>query len=119
MVFQRGTSFAQNSKMSVTSRSDGAGGEDVRAARRILFQDVVLNRAIQLRPLDAAALGDDEQQREENRGRRVDRHRDRHFVERNLGKQRLHVIDRVDGDADLADFAAGAHVVRVHADLRR
>ena len=93
--------------------------KDVSAARRILFEDVVLNRAVEFRPGDAATLRDHDQQREENRGRRVDRHRDGHAVERNLVEERFHVGDGVDGDADFSDFASRARVVRIHPDLRR
>ena len=36
---------------------------------------------------------------------RVDRHRGGHLVQRDAVEQRPHVVDRVDGDADLADLA--------------
>ena len=39
--------------------------------------------------------------------------------ERNAGKEGLHVLDRVDGDADPAHFAGGERVIGVVADLGR
>ncbi len=49
----------------------------------------------------------------------VHRHRHRHAVERNAVEQDLHVFDRVDCDARLADVADDARVVRVVAAVRR
>ena len=45
----------------------------------------------------------------------VDRHRHRHLAEVDAGEQRLHVVERVDGDALAADLAEGARVVGVVA----
>ena len=54
---------------------------------------------------------------QEDRRRRVDRHRGRDPAERNAVEQRPHVVDAVDGDADPSDLAAGRRGVRVVADL--
>ena len=64
------------------------------------------------------SFGDDDVHREQRRRRRVDRHRRRHLVERNLGEQRVHVVDRVDRDAHAADLAQRARRVGVEAHLR-
>ena len=54
------------------------GRIDVRAARDVLLEDVVLDRAAERRARDAALLGDDDVHREQRRRRRVDRHRRGH-----------------------------------------
>ena len=54
---------------------------DVGAARDVLLEDVVLNRAVEPCP-DALLLGDDLVHQQQDRGGRVDRHRRRHLVER-------------------------------------
>ena len=68
--------------------------------------------------LDALLLGDQLVEEHEQRRRRVDRHRGRHGVERDVAQQRAHVGDRVDGDARAADLAAGERVVGVEPELR-
>ena len=68
---------------------------------------------------DALAPRDRDVQRQQDDRRRVDGHRRRHLVERDAVEQRRHVLDRVDGDADAADFAGGQRVVGVVAHLRR
>ena len=52
---------------------------------------------------------------EHRQHRAVHRHRDRDLVERNAVEQDLHVLDRVDRDARLADVADDARVVGVVA----
>ena len=105
--------------MSVTIRSDGARRIDVGAARDVFLQDVVLDRARQRRGGDALPLRDRDVERQQDDRRRVDRHRRRHAIERDAVEQRRHVLDRIDRDADAADFAGGQRMVRVVAHLRR
>src|SRR5207247_5134379 len=81
--------------------------------------DVVLDGAAQLVALDALPLGDELVQQEEQRGRRVDRHRRRDLAERDPVEEQLQVGDRVDRDTGPPHFAYGARVVRVVAELRR
>ena len=100
-------------------REDRLGRIDVRAARDVLLEDVVLDRAAQLRARDAALLGDDDVHREQRRRRRVDRHRRRDLVERDPVEQHVHVLDGVDRDADASDLAERARRVGVDAHLRR
>ena len=97
----------------------GARRIDVGAARDVLLQDVVLDRAGQLTCVNALSASDGHVQRQQDDRRRVDGHRRRHAVERDAVEQRGHVLDRVDGDADPADLAGGQRMVRVVADLRR
>ncbi len=93
--------------------------EDVVAARDVLLEDVVLHRAAQRRAPDAALLRDELVEEQEQRGRRVDRHRRRDLVERNPVEQDLHVGERVDRNSGAPDLAQRARVVRVVAELRR
>ncbi len=92
---------------------------DVVAARDVLLEDVVLRRPAQLLRRHALLLGDELVEEQQHRGRRVDRHRRRDLVERDLVEGDPHVLDRVDGHAGAADLAEAARVVRVEAELRR
>ena len=70
-------------------------------------------------PRHSLLFGDELVEEEKQRGRRVDRHRRRNLVERNLVEQQLHVGNRVDRDTGAPDFAHGARIVGVVAELRR
>jgi hypothetical protein len=105
--------------MSTVSRIDGAGREDVGAARQVLLDDVVLRRARSARVGHALLLGDREVEREQPHRGRVDRHRRVHLVERDAVEQRAHVAEVGDRHADLADLAARQLVVGVVAGLGR
>ena len=94
-------------------------GEAPGVARDELLQQIVLHRAAHLVEGNAAALRDGGHHRDEDRRGRVDRHGDRHAVERDAVEDRLHVAEGVDRHAHLADLALGARVVAVVADLRR
>ena len=69
--------------------------------------------------VDAGLLRGDDVEREQPRGRRVDRHRRVHAVERDAVEQRPHVALVADRHADLADLAARELVVGVVARLGR
>jgi hypothetical protein len=92
---------------------------DVVPARDVLLEYVVLRRAAQLLGWDALLLADELVEEQQDRGRRVDRHRRRDLVQRDLVERRAHVVDRVDRDARAADLAQAARVVGVKAELRR
>ena len=100
-------------------RSECARRVDVGAARDVLLEDVVLDRARQRRERHALPPRHGDVERQQDDRRRVDRHRRRDAVERDAVEQRRHVLDRVDRDADAADFARGQRVVGVVAHLRR
>ena len=68
---------------------------------------------------DALSPGDRDIERKENDRGRIDRHRRRHVIQRDAVEQRRHVFERVDGDADPADFTGGKRMVGVVAHLRR
>ncbi len=55
---------------------------------------------------------------EEDRRRGIDGHRRRHPIERNALEEILHVLQRRDGDPDLADLAVGGRRVGIVAHLR-
>jgi hypothetical protein len=91
----------------------------VGAAGDVLLEQVVLDRATDVRARHTVLLGDELVHQEEDRGRRVDRHRRRDLVERQVGEQQPHVGHRVDRDTDLADLALRPAVVGVVPHLRR
>ena len=68
---------------------------------------------------DALLVGDRDVHRDQHRRRRVDGHRGRDPVERDAVEDRLHVGQRVDRHADLADLAGRAVVVGVEPHLGR
>ena len=92
---------------------------DVGVPGDVLLEHVVLDRAPQLRTVDALFVADGDVHREQHRGGRVDGHRRRDFVEGDPVENRLHVVKRVDGDAGLADLARRHRVVGVVAHLGR
>ena len=119
IVFHFGTSFAQNCEDVGDQPHRRTRREDVFLLRDELFQDVVLNRARERLPVGALLLGDDQVHREDHRRRRVDRHRRRDVGERDAVEQPLHVGERRDRHAALADFAERQRMVRIAAHQRR
>ena len=79
--------------------------EDVVPARDVLLEDVVLDGAAERLPRHALLLGDELVEQEEERGRRVDRHRGRDLAERDRVEEDPHVGERVDRDARAPDLA--------------
>ena len=67
----------------------------------------------------ALLLADQLVEQQQHRGRRVDRHRRRDLVERDLVERGPHVVDRVDRDPGPADLAEAARIVGVEAELGR
>ena len=92
---------------------------DVRAARDVFLEDVVLNGSGQRRQSHALPLRHRDVQRQQDDRRGVDRHRRRDAIERDPVEERGHVVDRSDRHADASDLAGGQRVVRVVPDLRR
>ena len=104
--------------MSVTSRRLGLRREDVGAAGHVLLEQVVLDRAVQLRRGDALLAGRRDVHGQDRSGRGVDGHGGGDLVQRDLVEERLHVLQAADGHADLAHLALGQGMVAVVADLR-
>ena len=102
---------------------EGVGDDPHRRTRRIdigppgdvLLEDVVLDRAAQALRGDTGLLGHDLIEQQEDGRRGVDGHRRGDTVEREVGQQRPHVLDRVDGHAHLA---LGPRMIGVVAHLR-
>ena len=67
----------------------------------------------------ALLLGRDDVAGQHRQHRAVHRHRHRHLVQRDAVEQDLHVLDRVDGHAGLADVAGDARMVAVVAAVGR
>ena len=95
------------------------GRVDVVAARHVLLEDVVLDRAAQLLGGDALLLADQLVEQQQDRRRSVDRHRRGDAVEGDLLEADPHVLDRVDRDPGAADLAVAERVVGVAAELGR
>ena len=94
------------------------GRVDVGVADHELLEDVVLDGPGKLLLRDALLLGGDHVPREHGEHRAVHGHRHRHAVERDRVEQHLHVLDRVDGHAGLADVADDTGMVAVVAAVR-
>ena len=111
---QRGISAVQKRIVSATIRIDGRGGKMnsfcAWYSLRMSFWRVPPKPR-----LDAAPLGHVDVHRQQDGGRRVDRHGRRDLREVDLAVEVLHVGERVDGDAALAHLAQRQRVVRVAA----
>ncbi len=101
--------------MSEMMRKRRRGRIDIGVAHHEFFEDVVLDRARQLRLRHALFLGRDDVEREHRQHRAVHGHRHAHLVERDAGEQRAHVVDRIDRDARHADIAGHARMIAVVA----
>ena len=91
---------------------------DVIAARRVLLEDVVLDRAAQLLGRNTLALARQFVEQQQDRGGRIDRHRRRNVAERNALEEALHILDRVDRDTRATNLAEAARIVRIETQLR-
>ena len=109
----------QYRKMSPMICMEGAGRIDVGVADHELFQNVVLNGSAQVLGGDALLFGGHDIERHDRQNRAVHGHRDGHLPQRDLVEEDLHVFDRIDGHAGLADIARDALVVRIVAAMRR
>ena len=95
------------------------GRVDEVPAGDVLLEDVVLDRAAELRARHALLFGDELVEQQQHAGGRVDRHRGGDLGERDPVERGAHVVDRVDRDAGAADLAEAARVVGVEAELGR
>ena len=92
--------------------------EDIGATGDIFFENVILDGAAQLVGRHALLLAHSNDHRQQNRGRRVNRHANAHLVERDAVEQRFHVVQAADRDADFAHFTFGQLMIGVIANLR-
>ena len=96
------------------------GRVDEVPARGVLLEDVVLDRSAQLLGRHALLLADQLVEQQQDRRRRVDRHRGRDLVERDLVEGGAHVLERVEiATPGAADLAQAQRVVGVAPELRR
>ncbi len=95
------------------------GRVDIRVANHEFLEDVILDRALEFLLRHALLLGGDDEPGQHRQYRAVHRHRHAHPVERDAVEQDLHVLDRVDRDAGLADITDDARVVAVIAAMGR
>ena len=119
MVFHLGSSSRAVAEDVGDQAQRGRRRVDVGAAGDVLLEHVVLDGPGERRAGDALLLGDDLVGQQQDGRRGVDRHRRRDLVQRDAVEQGPHVVDRVDGHADLADLARCERVVGVVAHLRR
>ena len=119
IALKRGTSCGAELDRVGDEPQRRAGRPDPRAAADVLLEDVVLDRAAELRPVDALLLADGDVEREQDRGGAVDREAGADPVERDLVEEDLGVGERVERDADPADLLLDVGVVGVVAALRR
>ena len=92
---------------------------NVSSASDIFFQQIVLNCSRNLGRRHATLLGDQLVKQQQHGSRRIDRHRCRHFVKRQIGEQHTHVFDRIDRDANFANLASRTRMIAVVPHLRR
>ena len=85
----------------------------------VLLEDVRLDRPAELVRGDALLLRGDDVEREHDRGRGVDGHRDGDLVERDSVEEGLHVVHGVHGDSLHPHLAKRAGVVGVEAHQAR
>ncbi len=83
-----------------------------------LFEDVVLQRATELRRGYALLFGDGDVHAQQDRSRRVDRHRGRDVAERDAVEQGFHVGQRVDRHPAVPDLPTAGRGVRILAHQR-
>ena len=117
MVFQRGSSRGAELEDVGHQAHGGPRAVDVRAARDVLLEDVVLHGPTELVTRDAAAVGDGHVHRQQDGRGGVDGHRGGHAAERQAVEQDLHVVDGADRHADSADLAGGELGIGVVAHL--
>ena len=95
------------------------GREDIFLLRDEFFENVVLDGAAQLVRTHALVLGCGDIHRPDDRGRRVDGHARGHLIERNAIQQDLHILQRRDSNAALAEFPQSLRLVGVVAHQSR
>ena len=93
--------------------------EDVRAASCVLFEDIVLDRALELIRRNTLLLSNSNVHSQQYGGRCIDGHGGGNLAEIDLVEEDFHISQGVDGNTNLAYFTLGDIIIRVIADLRR
>ena len=94
------------------------GRVNVFLLRDVFLQDVVLDGAGDLLPVGTLFFRDHQVHRPQHAGRGIDRHRGGDLFQIDAVEQDLHVFQRIDGDAALADFAFAGRMIGVVAHQR-
>ena len=93
----------------------GRGRIDVFLLRDVFLEDVVLDGAGDLLPVGFLLFGDHQVHGPQHGGGRIDGHGGGDVLQVDAVEEDLHVLERVDGDAALADLALAHEVVGVVA----
>ena len=117
MVFHSGTFWLVQAKQVSNDAHRLRWRKDVGAASDVFLEDIVLHRARELANVSTLATGNRNIKRQQNRRRRVDGHRSGDFRQIDAIEEALHVLDRVDRDADFSNLANGQRVIGIQADL--
>src|ERR1700687_2445384 len=96
----------------------GRGRIDVLLLRDVLLENVILQSAGNFLPVGALLFRNDQVHGPEHAGRRIDGHRCRDFFQGDTVEQDLHIFERINGHAALANFAFAGRVVGVVAHER-
>jgi hypothetical protein len=89
------------------------GRVNIGVAHHVLFQNVVLNGAGELLVRNALLLGGDDVKRQHRQHRAVHGHGHRHLIERDAVEQDVHIQQRINRHARLADIADHAAMIGV------
>ncbi len=117
-MFHSGTFWLVQANRSVMMRMACCWRINVRAPGDVFLEHIVLHRAGELANVGALAAGHRDVERQQNRRGRIDGHRSGNFGQVDAIEQALHVLDRIDRDADFSDFADRQRMVGIEADLR-
>ena len=90
---------------------------DVGSAGDVLFQDVVLDRAVQIPDVRTLLARDEHIKRKQHGGGGVDGHGGGNLLQTNPLEEPAHVGQGGDGDADATHLTGGHGVVGIEADL--
>ena len=83
--------------------------------RDVFLQNVVLECPAELLERNSPPFRHRQVHCKDDRSRAVDGHRRRHLIQRDTVEQPLHVLQRGDGDAAVADFPARLRMVGIQA----
>ena len=92
---------------------------DVFLLRNVFLENVVLNRARNVRPVSSLFFCNNQVHGPQHRRRRVDGHGNCSLLQIDSVEENLHILERIDGHAALADLALTGRMIRIVAHQRR
>ena len=113
-----GKSFAAPGKNIGDDAHGRTDGIDVCAASDVFLEDIVLSGAGKSGKIGALFFRHGDVEAKKNRSGGVDGHGSGDAFERDVLEERFHVLERIDGNADFANFAESEGMIGVHANLR-